>query len=413
MKAIGSFVKEEHTTPAVAATDEVVCTIYVSFKDAEQLQEPWDTFVEEVNGNLSATYDWCRVWWEHYGRNRSLRICVFKNDTGIVGIVPLCVDSFGAWPFRLKIAKLLGADSTMETVNPPLLEKYMGEIVRSVHKYTLGDLDCDAVCWGPLLGDKRAAKALDWYIKSYGAEYGIVKTLNHGWHTVFPLPQTFEQYLASLDKNMRQNFRRRMKQLSAKHCVAIEVVNATEHFDTFISLHESQWKAVGKLGHFGDWPGSREFHRELVYAHSRLDRVRMFCLLADDVPVAYRYVYRFGQRLFSILPARACAPQWNKYGLGQLVHILTAEKGIQEGAQEIDAGRGHYDYKLRSGGHEEPVATMVVSRSLLVSRIRVCLFCVLSHLLNLMYYKIWFCRVAAKLPFKRYPLWQLWIRSRL
>ncbi len=46
-------------------------------------------------------------------------------------------------------------------------------------------------------------------------------------------------------------------------------------------------------------------------------------------------------------------------------------------------------------------------------RLRASLFASLSRLLHLCYYRIWFSRLAPRLPFKRRPLWKLWIRTRL
>jgi CelD/BcsL family acetyltransferase involved in cellulose biosynthesis len=191
------------------------------------------------------------------------------------------------------------------------------------------------------------------------------------------------------------------------------VENPTDGFNQFVMMHEMQWKAVNKLGHFDDWPYARKFHEDLVKSHSQLNRLRLFCLSANNKPIAYRYIYCFGKRYYSFLPARIRGEGWDKLGLGQIAHTLTVEKAIEESVFEIDAGRGHYDHKLKLGGVEYPVISFIAGKNNLGSIIRIRLFCFFSRLINLLYYRIWFNRIAPKLPLKRRPLWKLWIRTRL
>jgi len=47
-----------------------------------------------------------------------------------------------------------------------------------------------------------------------------------------------------------------------------------------------------------------------------------------------------------------------------------------------------------------------------VAHLRTQVFCAIAKLLNFGYYKVWFCHLAPKLPFKRKPLWGIWIRTK-
>jgi CelD/BcsL family acetyltransferase involved in cellulose biosynthesis len=135
--------------------------------------------------------------------------------------------------------------------------------------------------------------------------------------------------------------------------------------------------------------------------------------MVDGKAIAYRYAYKFGRRYFAILPARLYGPDWDRYGLGRLTHLMTVEHAITEGVTAIEAGQGHYDYKVRLGGMEYPLHSIMIVANRLGSRLRARAFCAWADTLHLLYYRIWFNRLAPRLPLKRRPLWRCWIRSRV
>ena len=63
------------------------------------------------------------------------------------------------------------------------------------------------------------------------------------------------------------------------------------------------------------------------------------------------------------------------------------------------------------GGKLFPMRDIYVFQKRMLSRARVYAFRLLSRLLNFFYYKVWFMRIAPRLPLRRRPLWRIWIRS--
>ena len=187
---------------------------------------------------------------------------------------------------------------------------------------------------------------------------------------------------------------------------------ATE-FLRFSDLHRRQWENEGKLGHFGDWPRSEEFNRDLARSHGSLGRFRMYRLLADGEPVSLQYCFVFGGTNYWRLPARIVSDDLDRLSLGQLGLMQMIESCIQEGVTRMEAGQGHYAYKLHLGGREYQLHSLVAVAPRLGVRIRSGLFFALSYTLNLFYYRIWFIRVAPRVKWLRRPLWRVWIRSRM
>jgi hypothetical protein len=88
---------------------------------------------------------------------------------------------------------------------------------------------------------------------------------------------------------------------------------------------------------------------------------------------------------------------------------------IGAGVTAIEAGRGGYDYKLSYGGRNVPVQRLLFYPAKQVWRARLLL--AWSDLLHLLYYRIWFLRLAPRMRrwfgLRPRPLWWLWIKSRV
>jgi hypothetical protein len=59
------------------------------------------------------------------------------------------------------------------------------------------------------------------------------------------------------------------------------------------------------------------------------------------------------------------------------------------------------------------VQSIVIAANRSMTRIKSRLLLGAADLLDQAYYKVWFCRLASKLPLKRRSLRPLWIRTRL
>lgn len=394
------------------AGGNITYSIHTSFEDIVERQEQWDSFVESVNGDIYLTFDWCRVWWQFYGDKRLLRIAIFYQQQKIVALFPVFIETMWLGPVWLKLAKIVGTDFTMNIVSPAVRIDLAVEILLCMTAFLFSKEGCDAFYYGPLPGQHPAVQA----IENNPACRNSLKFINIkslGNYTIFPVADTMDSFFSSLGKNAKKNIRKQLRKLEASCQIELQMVNTPNAFLEFVKLHTAQWELANKLGHFGDWPEAKCFHIALVKSQSILNHLRLFCLFADGKPISYLYMYHFGMRYHSFLSARVCDIEWDKYSLGSLLHIMRVERAIEEGVNEIEAGRGHYSHKLHLGGKEFPLVSYLISKKSINSIFRTHLFYFFSRILNLLYYRIWFNRLAPKLPFKRKPLWKLWIRTRL
>jgi len=386
-----------------------------SFDELETLRPEWDAFIEGVGSDIYFTCDWLRVWWKHYGNGRRLVFVIIKGEDRIVAALPFYVDRVRAGPLSISVARFIGSHSTVPVFTPPIEAGYERDTVRVLCSELLETEQCDCVSLSPLSSVSRLNEGT-LELCSDAPNVTVARSAPLGPHTFFQLPDTLEGYLASLTKKTRSNYRRDLKHLSAMGELRSEMASpedAERVFVSFVALHDAQWSNQGMAGHFGDWPESEAFNLDLVKAFAPKGKLRICALYLDQRPISIQYGFVWGNVCYWRLPARDTRPAFEALGLGRIGLVKLIEAMLAEGVRSIEAGPGHYDYKLRHGAEERPLRQLVFSQGSAMARLKTYMLLAWSDLLNLAYYRIYFQRLRPRLGLPRRPLWRAWIRTRL
>jgi CelD/BcsL family acetyltransferase involved in cellulose biosynthesis len=398
------------TTAVLQATrPAAVLEAIGSFEEAAAIAPEWDALVERLDGSLYMTYDWCRVWWRHYGLGRELRLIAVRDGDDLAGVLPFFVERLGLRFGRARVAKVVGSDHTNAMVDPPVEPRLASSAWTSAVQRLAEQDGCDLVHVGPISGQSAQLDALRGLT-------ALIRDRETGSHTVFETPDGFDAYLRSLSKNQRSNYRRNVNKLGKAFDFQVDVVGdgpaLEREFEAFVEMHQTQWKAAGNLGHFGDWPGSLDYNRDLVRTLAEGGRVRLIRLLADGRVVSYYFCFESNGTYYWRLPARLVGEEWDRFALGRVGLLKMLEVAAAEGATAIEAGTGRYEYKEKLNAKSLPVHSVTLRGRGLASRCRARLALAAGDLLNLAYYRLWFARVAPRLGIPLRPLWRSWIRSR-
>lgn len=403
--------------PAPAAKPEEVfhCQLATAFDELAGLREEWDEAVIRLGGGIYMTYDWCRTWWQFYGRGKQLRIFVFTAGDEVVGIMPLYIDCLGYWPLRYKVVRLVGASIPPKTFSPPLDAEWAEPIAAHLVRHLLQKERVDLLSFGPVSETHPAITGLQTACQGNQLSGARCCVTSGGVHTVFSLPASMEDYFQSLAKSERKKRQYELRLLHKQCRVSVEVLSdprrVLEEFHQFVGHHTAQWNAERKPGHFGAWPHAREFNEALVKAHGALGRLRFIRLLADGQLVSNQYVFALGDTYYWELPARTMGPTWDRLSLGPAGAITMIEAAIQEGKRHVEGGVGHYEYKLKLGAQERQLLVARVKATTFGSRFRAAFYGLLRLCLQYGYHRGWYRRVTPRLPavFRR-PQWSLWLR---
>jgi CelD/BcsL family acetyltransferase involved in cellulose biosynthesis len=315
-----------------------------------------------------------------------------------------------------RVAKLAGCDHTIAFADPPVDPAVAPDALARAVRLLIEADRCDIVHLGPISSAAPQIESIRRSATETSAVARVIRDREAGAHTVFRMPDGFDAYLAGLSKNSRSNYRRNSNKLAKAFDFQVDVVRdgpeLERELEAFVAMHQAQWQAVGKLGHFGDWPGSREFTRDLVDTLARRDGVRLIRLVADGEVVSYYFCFERDGTYYWRLPARLTGEEWDQFALGRVGLLKMIEVAAAEGATAIEAGTGRYEYKEKLNADTLPLCSIVLCRRGLASRLRARAALLMGDALDLAYYRLWFSRVAPSLGIPLRPLWRSWIRTR-
>jgi CelD/BcsL family acetyltransferase involved in cellulose biosynthesis len=386
-----------------------VCSV---FEASPFGQAEWDAAVERLGGSVYMTWDWLRTWWAFYGRGCMLRLFWFEKDGEVVGLLPLYIQRLGPGPLGIRVARLVGANIPPKVFDPPMHRDF----VVSCLAIAWGHLqeECDLLSVGPVSEAREAWSGLIAGLANPEQRISI-RASNAGVHTLFSLPSSFDQYLASLGKNQRKKREYELRLLRKERGFREHVVRGPGPelegaLRRFIELHNAQWRAEGLPGHFGAWPRAVEYNRTLVAAQAAHGRVRITEIWVNDEYICGRYAYAFGDRWYSELPARTVDREWSRFSLGLTGLMLSIEQAIGEGLKWMEGGLGHYEYKLRLGAREYPVWVLRFAKRGAGPTARRLLARMIQGALRVGYHKLWYRRIQPRLSerWKR-PQWSIWL----
>jgi CelD/BcsL family acetyltransferase involved in cellulose biosynthesis len=409
--------REEHAAAphAVALETPLGCEVLHDFHGLDHLQPAWDEAVLHAGGSIYMTYDWVRVWWEFYGNHAELRLFVFSAAETVVAVVPIYIDTLGLGPLRLRVARLVGANIPPKVFTPAIPQSIATEVFDRVLVHLFGHDRCDVLSVGPVSELDNSIDGLRTACERRSDVADLV-TAETGVHSVYHLPADMDAYFSGLSQSERKNRRKlELRLLKKDYDTRVEVISDPAHvgdaFAQFAEQHGAQWRADGRTGHFGAWPRGLDFHRALIAAQAARGRLRFIRILANDQVVASEYAFAIGDRYYAELTSRDVDPKWNRFSLGPTSTVTMLAQGIVEGMRRVESGLGHYDYKMRLGAKEYRALTLRVINSDSRSRVRFALFKTAQRCVAVGYHKIWYRRVAPRLPELLWrPQSRLWLR---
>lgn len=397
---------------------------------AAEVLAAWDALALRVGAEISSCPAYARIWWKHYGRGRLRIVCVWRDEVEpggasgasgalLVGVLPMFVDRMWVGPIWVRVARLLGCDSTIAVLSPAVEGEAAAEVYRLAAERLIEDERCEVVHFGAVQGDGAAGEAMRAGLSDAANEFDLIER-SHGVCTRWDLPGTLEEYAASLEKVVRSNLKRNLNKIGrapgSRVRVVKEAAEVVEAFDRFMPMHAAQWEAEGQPGHFGDWPGAEAFSREMVAELSSAKHGGRVALIEHDIDgkcVCAYWCYVLGNRAFWRLPARLVGEEWNQYALGRVGLVTMLREMMNLGVRSVDGGPGHYDYKVKHGATEHPLVSFMAVHKTTAARMKAGLLGRYADLVNLVYYRAWRLKTSARLGVRPGALWRWWIRTRV
>lgn len=389
-------------------------------EDLSALHAPWQELAVRTAADVYLWPDWVELWWTHFGHGRRLMCMVAHQGGRLVGVLPFALERVWVGAIPLTVARIAGTDPHCLLLRLPLEAAFSATMLEACCNHLLDDCGCHAVSLTPV-SERSELASLARGLGQRATRFDLTDQ-PYGDHVVFDLPDSFETYLAGLSKKRRSQFRRDLNNLEAEYQLKADACAPTAaDFSAFMGFHAEQWQAVGRGGHFTDWPGSSQFYTALIdrlqRGSARQKPLQLHCLTGNIGPLATQFLLVSGKIAHWRLPARTLDAGAERLSVGKAGLLLMLGHLIRMGVTCVEAGRGEYDYKIAYGGQSVPVRQILLSPATWGGKMRLRLLLGWAELVNLLYYRIWFWKVAPGLRKvlrrKPGPLWTTWIRTRL
>jgi CelD/BcsL family acetyltransferase involved in cellulose biosynthesis len=317
----------------------------------EALRAPWgELFASSPNHTPFQSWEWNFTWWKHFGKAGALHLLVVEQDGQLIGIAPLFLrPRYHGWPLRhLAFIASKRSDYLDFIVRGGMEAVFFHELFAHLREHASG--------WGFLeLRDfpETSANLPHLLRESLGA-FTVVGVEAAEMCVTVPLPETYDDYLATLGKNSRRNALRYRKQLEKDFAVRwhtpTEPTDIHRCFDDFVALYRSRWEQEHGATFF-DEAAAAAFEREICQLGSEAGWYRLYLLYVDDRPAAGYCGYACNDKYYAGLFAHS--PELREHNVGTVMVAMTIEHCIANGWNEFDLTRGEEAYKYQWHGRNK------------------------------------------------------------
>ena len=305
----------------------------------DELREDWVRLAYESR-NLFSTWEWASTWWRHYGAAHDSLVASSREGQDVVALLPLYL-----WSRRpVRIARFIGhgpADQ-LGPISAPGADAAAAEtlwqtIEHAALDLVLMELLAGRESWKELLRQEPLLR-----------ESSPTISLGAGW----------EAYLAGRSANLRQQIRRRGRQLDRRHAVrfrmATEPHRLQEDLTLLYALHRARWGDRSAFSRFED------FHRDFAAVALERGWLRLWFLELDERPAAALYGFRFAGVESYYQAGRDPAFHNESVGFVLLAHSI--RQAAEDGVVEYRLLRGAEPFKLRFADADPGVETFAPAR---------------------------------------------------
>ncbi len=344
-----------------------------------ELKDDWN----RLAGDLPMrSWEWAYTWAETMMGNGQLMLLAGTDCTEkIVAIAPFYRRA--QWGFG-DVVRFLGdgdccTDYTTFLAEPEhantfvdLVAKWMAEHSAG-HKLTEVDLlvgdQSEWLGWDfmKLDGAKASDPVVQRFVEKITANNCLAKTTHCETSWQVNLPDSWDDYVASLSKKQRRNVRLVQRRLLEADDVAIRYATDRTSLDFamkwFRELHQRRWERAGQPGCFAD-PAFDRFLTLIAERMHKTDQLRMLWIEKAGLPIAVDFTFLSATTSFGY--QMGVDPDYHNQEIGRALLVAAIQSTHGSGRRTFDFLRGDESYKSRWGATACPLMNIeiVADRSL-------------------------------------------------
>lgn len=328
------------------------------------LTERWLRLAERCGAGVFSTPQWCSAWLATIGSSVQPLIIEANRGDDTVAIMPLCVVRHAATTWLEMTGADGAAGDALDVIGSTRLttDELDWLIGRVINGDELGE--GESRFDGLRLANLSDASPFASRVERFATARGLaVHTHQLQCRPCIGLPETFDEYLATLSANMRYHVRRRRREAVRSGAVIRRIDSESElqaFLDSFFDLHAARWKSNGGGG-FSD-ASKQVFLRRFCRDALDCGWLRALALAVDRETIGVLIAFHFGDRC-------------NYYQMGWRGDMRVASPGVVLLAASIEAAiedrlavydflQGDEAYKSRWMHRSETQRTLWIGKSM-------------------------------------------------
>ncbi len=322
----------------------------------DHLAAEWDDLLARaVVPSIFLSHRWQSIWWQYLGNGRPLVITVRDEEKQLVGIAPLfcaegepdCISFIGC----VDVSDYL--DVIVDRTCAEAVYRALWEFLTSPRMPAWEVLNlCNIPSTSPTCEQLVALARANGFVGSVTEENVC---------PVLTLPDSWEAYLASLDKKQRHEIRRKLRRAEESARVRWYVLehpaDVAANIESFIELHQ---KSTAEKRDFWD-ERMIAFFRAISMSFAEAGWLKLYFIEFNDERAAAFMCFDYRNEILvynsGYDPARFA---WLSPGIVLNARII--EHAIEMGRSRLDFLRGDEEYKFRFGALPEPIYRLRIER---------------------------------------------------
>jgi CelD/BcsL family acetyltransferase involved in cellulose biosynthesis len=334
----------------------------------DKIRDQWSALIERTSAHIFQTYEWQRLWWEHFGRRRKLHIVLFRHEGTLVGIAPFFLNSsdfLGVTISRVLYLLGSGVDHPLsegvldgytpsdyldiialpefEEVVARTLLKRLSEIGNAYDRIILNELPEDSVLMRQVVPQ---LERLRWQSEICRGE--ICPRLI--------VPNSLDDFKHSLHSKVRYQLSQTRRAVTERGMFSLEIVQSQEELDRsfseFVRLHQRRWNRTGYPGSFAN-DHFRLFLHDVTRAFLERGWLRFRTARSNDRCVAVECAFKFKDVMYDYLKAFDDESPEAKRRPGRALLLFLIEEAIRDRVRVVDFLRGGEKYKFELTPHAQ------------------------------------------------------------
>jgi len=330
-------------------------TLYTDPAAFDLLADEWQALMARaVTVPIFMTVDYQKIWWQHLGHGQLCILAVRDSvSQRLLGLAPLFI-----------------ADQEMRFVGCVDVSDYLDFLV---------DRDYCAEVYETLVNFMASDLKVDWQsayfcsLAHYSPTPDIMVELarTKGWQAkaeieevcpVITLADTWEDYLAGVDKKQRHEIRRKLRRAESSAEIRWYVIDnavdlTDEVIDTFITLHQKSTQDKEDFWH----SAMESFFRALIRRFAEQGWLKLYFLELDGKIASTLLCFDYQNEIL-VYNSGFDPNQFGHLSTGNIIVSYSIQHAIDLGRARYDFLRGDEVYKFRFGAVAEPVFRVRVEK---------------------------------------------------